>query len=354
MAKSPEEPPLTMAQIAAVAGVSVATVSKVINQRTDVAPTTRERVERVMAERGYMLNKAARSLRKGNSGQIDFLVGQELNSYYAFEILRGVEEALLPTEVRMVLASTHALREREQQWRQRLSEGAIDGAVLVLADKRSLYLQELTRRGIPFVVVDPFGELGPEDLSVSATNWSGGKLATAYLLSLGHRRIAALMGLPDHPCTQDRIAGYRHALQEAGVPVDPALIHFANFHAEQAYQEMMQILALPEMPTAIFVGSDEQCLGVYRALFERGIAVPGAMSVIGFDNMPYAEWVTPALTTIHQPLLEMGRVATKLLLRLIAGEPVESVRIELATPLIKRASCAPPQGNLISNPASLP
>ena len=341
MTKSPVKAPLTMAQIAAVAGVSVATVSKVINQRTDVAPATRERVERAMVEHGYVLNKAARSLRKGRSGQIDFLVGQELNSYYAFEILRGVEEALLSTEVRVVLASTHAHREREQQWRQRLSEGATDGAVLVLANKRSLYLQELSRRGIPSVVVDPFGELGPEDLSVSATNWAGGKLATEYLLSLGHRRIAALMGLPEHPCTQDRLAGYRQALQEAGVSVDPALIRFADFHAERAHQEMMQLLALPGPPTAIFVGNDEQSLGVYRALYERGIAIPDAMSVVGFDNMPYAEWVTPALTTIHQPLLEMGRVATKMVLRLIAGEPVETIRVELATPLIKRASCAP-------------
>jgi LacI family transcriptional regulator len=339
------KPPLTMSQIATVAGVSVATVSKVINQRADVAPATRERVEQAMAQQGYVLNRAARSLRKGRSGQIDFLVGQELSSYYAFEILRGVEEALLSTEVRVVLASTHAHREREQQWRQRLSEGATDGAILVLADKRSLYLQELGRRHIPFVVVDPLGELGPEDLSVSATNWAGGKLATRYLLSLGHRRIAAVMGLADHPCTQDRLAGYRLALQEAGVSVDPALIRFADFHGEQAHQEMEQLLALPEPPTAVFVGNDEQCLGVYRALYECGIAVPDAMSVVGFDNMPYAEWVTPALTTIHQPLLEMGRVATKMVLRLIAGEPVETLRVELATPLIKRASCAPRKEN---------
>jgi DNA-binding LacI/PurR family transcriptional regulator len=275
-----------MSQIAAVAGVSVATVSKVINQRDDVAPATRERVEQSMAEQGYVLNRAARSLRKGRSGQIDFLVGQELNSYYAFEILRGVEEALLSTEVRVVLASTHAHREREQQWRQRLSEGATDGAILVLADKHSLYLQELDRRGIPFVVVDPLGELGPEDLSVSATNWAGGKLATQYLLSLGHRRIAAVMGQASHPCTQDRLAGYRLSLQEAGVSVDPALIRFADFHGERAHQEMVQLLALPEPPTAVFVGNDEQCLGVYRALYECGIAVPDAMSVVGFENFP--------------------------------------------------------------------
>lgn len=173
----------------------------------------------------------------------------------------------------------------------------------------------------------------------------GGKLATQYLLSLGHRRIAVVMGEASHPCTQDRLAGYRLALQEAGVSIDPALIRFADFHGERAHQEMMQLLALPEAPTAVFVGNDEQCLGVYRAVYECGIAIPDAMSVVGFDNMPYAEWVTPALTTVHQPLLEMGRVATKMVLRLIAGEPIETIRVELATPLITRASCAPRKGN---------
>jgi LacI family transcriptional regulator len=337
--------PLTMAQIAAAASVSIPTVSKVINQRADVAPATRQRVERVMAEYGYVINRAARSLRKGKSGQIDFLVGPEFNSYYAFEILRGVEEALLSTEVQVVLASAHVHQQRERQWRQRLADSATDGAIVVLADRRSILLQVLHRYQIPFVVVDPLGELGPDDLSVSATNWAGGKAATEYLLSLGHRRIAALLGSPALPSTRDRLNGYRVALQESGVSIDPELIRYGDFHMERAYQEMGHLLALPEPPTAVFAGNDEQCLGVYRVLHERGISVPDAMSVVGFDNMAYAEWVTPALTTVRQPLLEMGRVATKMLLRLIAGEPVDAVRVELATPLIKRASCGSPRQN---------
>ena len=336
---------LTMAEIAAAAGVSVPTVSKVINQRADVAPATRERVERVIAEHGYVINRAARSLRKGQSGQIDFVV-QSLNSVYAWQILSGVEEALIPTEVRAVLALTHDHQQRERQWIQRLTDGSTDGAVLVLADIRSWQLEELRRRQIPFVVVDPMGELGPDDLSVSATNWAGGKTATQYLLSLGHRRIAALMGTPDHPAPRDRLSGYRLALQEAGIPVDPVLIRYADFHFQRAYEEMNHLLALPEPPTAVFAGNDEQCLGVYRALQEHGMAVPEAMSVVGFDDMPFAALMTPALTTIRQPLLEMGRVATKMLLRLIAGEPVDAVRVELATPLIKRASCGAPRQDL--------
>jgi LacI family transcriptional regulator len=340
MARPSADRPLTLAQLAAVAGVSVPTVSKVINQRADVAPATRERVERAMAEYGYVVNRAGRALRQGRSATIDFVV-QSLNSEYASEILRGIEESLAPTEVRVVLATTHDHQQRERQWMQRLADGSTDGAVLVLADKSSLHLQELRRRRIPFVVVDSLGELGPDDLSVAATNWAGGRTATQYLLSLGHCRIAALLGPAEFPCTRDRLAGYRAALDEAGVAIDQALIRYGDWHVERAYREMCQLLALPDLPTAVFVGSDEQALGVYRALHDHSLPVPDAMSVVGFDDMPYAAWITPALTTVRQPLLEMGRVATKMLLRLIAGELVESIRVELATPLVKRASCGP-------------
>lgn len=340
MTESSARQPLTMSQIAEAAGVSIPTVSKVINQRADVAPATRERVQRVMEQYGYVLNRAGRSLRKGHNGQIDFVV-QGLHSYYVFEILRGVEDALLSTEFRVTLNSTHDHQQHERQWRQRLTDGSTDGAVVVLADSQSTHLQELRRRHIPFVVVDRLGQLDPDDLSVSATNLAGGKKATEYLLSLGHRRIAALMGPPNFPCNQDRLSGYRIALQEAEITSDPALIRYGDFHVEQAYQEMKHLLDLPDPPTAVFVGNDEQSLGVYRALQERGLPIPEAMSVVGFDNMAYTAWVTPALTTVQQPLLEMGRVATKMLLRLIAGEPIDTLRVELATPLIKRASCAP-------------
>ena len=336
--------PLTLAQVAARAGVSVPTVSKVINQRPDVAPATRERVQRVLAEHGYVLGRAGRPsghARGGLGAQIDFVV-HSLHSTYAAEILRGVEDAVLSTDARVVLASTDGRRQREQQWARRLAAGATDGAILVLADRASVQLRELEHHRIPFVVVDRLGELGPEDLSVGATNWAGGKAATEYLLTLGHRRIGALLGPPAFPCSRDRLAGYRAAMDAAGIPVDPALILHGDWQFERAYADMCALLALPDPPTAVFVGSDEQCLGVYRALHERGLSIPEAMSVVGFDDMPSAALLTPALTTVRQPLREMGRVATTMLLRVIAGEPIEIPRVELATPLIRRASCQPP------------
>jgi LacI family transcriptional regulator len=335
--------PLTLAQVAALAAVSVPTVSKVINGRADVAPATRARVQQVLAKQGYVLGRAGRPRGDGHGDgevQIDVVV-HSLHTYAA-EIVRGVEEAALGTDARVVLASTHGQRARERQWVRRLAAGALDGAVLILADQTSEQLRELRRHRVPFVVVDRLGELGPEDLSVSATNWAGGRAATAYLLGLGHRRIAALLGPPAFPCTRDRLAGYRAALDAADVPIDPTLIRHGDWHFAGGYAEMRALLALPAPPTAVFVGSDEQCLGVYRALHAHGLAVPAAMSVVGFDDMPYAELLTPALTTVRQPLREMGRVATTMLLRVIAGEPVDTLRVELATPLITRASCGPP------------
>jgi len=339
MVESSSERPLTLAEVAAAAGVSIPTVSKVINQRSDVAPATRERVQRVLSEHGYVVNRAGRSLRQGKSRQID-VISQDLDSYYAFQILRGIQDALLSTDVRAVLASTHDHRRRELQWIQRLADGSTDGAILILADRTSLHLQELRRRSIPFVVVDPAGELGPEDLSVTATNRSGTRAAIDYVLSLGHRRIAALLGPVGAPATQARLGGYRAALTEAGLPLHVGLVRYGDWQAEGAVIETARLLALSDHPTAVFAGNDTQALGVYRALQRHGLRVPDDMSVVGFDDLPYAALITPSLTTVRQPLLEMGRVATTMLLRLIAGEEVDSVRVELATPLIIRESCA--------------
>ena len=204
MPKASTNRPLTMSQVAAAAGVSVPTVSKVLNQRADVAPATRERVQRVMSEYGYVINRAGRSLRKGQSGQIDFVV-QSLNSEYAAEILRGVEEALVSTEMRVVLASTHDHQQRERQWFQRLADGSTDGAVIVSADTMTMHLQELRRRHIPFVVVDQMAELGPDDLSVSATNWAGGKAATH---DCSHSAIVGLQRCSAHRPSHVRRIGW--------------------------------------------------------------------------------------------------------------------------------------------------
>lgn len=329
----------TIAEIATQAGVSIPTVSRVLNNRPDVAPATRERVEQVIRECGFVRSRIANSLRRGSSGIVD-LVLPDIDSPYEVEIIRGVEEIIERTELRLALTTTHQDLQKERLWLAKVIDGATDGVILVLAHGQSERLDTLHHHHIPFVVVDHQGGLGPDIPSVGATNWSGGRVATEHLLSLGHRRIAVIGGPPSFRCSLDRIAGYRAELEAAGIPVDPQLIRPGEFKQQTGYEQTCALLELEHPPTAIFAGSDMQAMGVYSALRARGLTVPDAMSVIGFDDVPFASIVTPTLTTIRQPLIEMGRMATTMLLRLIAKEPLDSLRVELATSLLVRESCA--------------
>ncbi len=333
---------LTIAEIAAQAGVSIPTVSRVLNGRPDVAPATRARIEQIIKESGYVRSSAAKALRKGSSGIIDLLV-PHLDNQYVTEIVRGVEEALERTGLRLALSFTQGKSFGERQWLDKIADRATDGVILVLARGQSSRLNELRQRGIPFVVVDHRGELGPDVPSVGSTNWAGGRIAVEYLLSLGHKRIAIIAGPPSFRCSLDRIAGYCSALEAAGIPIDPNLIRPGDFRLQSGYTQTMALLALPHPPTAIFAGSDMQAMGVYKALYLRNIRVPEGMSVIGFDDIPFTGIASPSLTSVRQPLFDMGRVATTMLLRLVAGESLDSPRVELATTLITRESCAPPR-----------
>jgi LacI family transcriptional regulator len=329
----------TIAEIAAKAGVSIPTVSRVLNNRPDVSAATRERVEQVIKESGFIRSRVKNVL-KESSGIIDMLI-PDLTTLYPVEIVRGVEEVLERTELRLALSLTHNMLESEERWLSKVIDGSTDGAILVLAHGQSKRLDMLHQHKIPFVVVDHRGELGPDVPSVGATNWLGGRLATEHLLALGHRRIAIISGDASLRCSRDRIAGYRAALEDAGVAVDAELIRPGAFIQQTGYEQTCALLDLAEPPTAIFAGSDTQAMGVYAALRARGLSLPGDMSVVGFDDVPLASIVTPALTTVRQPLAEMGRVATTMLLRLIAEEPLDSRRVELTTTLIVRESTAP-------------
>ncbi len=321
------------------------TVSRVLNKRPDVAPQTRERVERMIAQSGFVPARAANARREGRHGLIDLVV-PALDTGYSLEIARGVEAALEPTGYRLVLSCTYSSSrdpaKQERTWLARLSQGKTDGAILVLYADQSRRLEALRRRHIPFVIVDPVGDLGPDVPSVGATNWAGARAATEYLLSLGHRRVGFIGGPPSLLCAEERLSGYRSALEAAGTRVAPELVRPGNFMDDVGYKQTLALMELAEPPTAIFAGSDSQALGAYGALRQLGKCVPDDVSVVGFDDTLVAPLVTPALTTVRQPLAEMGRFAVRNLLRVIEGRPLSSMRVQLATTLIIRGSCAPP------------
>ncbi|EYR64223.1 LacI family transcriptional regulator [Actinotalea ferrariae CF5-4] len=343
----------TISAIATEAGVSVATVSKVLNGRPDVSAATRALVEQVLERHDYRRRRG----RVGTPARLIDLVFHELDSAWAVEIIRGVEAVCGRERVGVVLSELGGAHRPRQEWLDDVVARRPLGVLLVLSDLHPAQRRQLETRGIPYVVVDTAGEVPGDVPTVGSQNWNGGLAATRHLLGLGHRRIAVVSGPADVLCSRARIDGYRSALEEAGVPVDPALIRHGNFFVDGGHAHARELLATPDPPTAIFGGSDLQSIGVLRAAREAGLRVPEDLSVVGYDDLPVAEWMGPALTTVRQPLEEMAATATRMVLALAAGETIANPRIELATELVVRGSTAPPPaarpaGDAAGNPST--
>jgi DNA-binding LacI/PurR family transcriptional regulator len=329
--------PVTIAVIAESAGVSVPTVSKVINGRSGVSADTRARVEAAIGEYGY------RRPSTGTRAKIMELVFRELESVWAVEIIRGVEQVAKKNRVHVFVSDFGLHDTYEPAWLQQ-SPAHRPSCVISVAQLSAEERAQLSARGIPFVVFDPTTELPTEVPFVGATNWTGGQSATRHLAELGHRRIAMITG-PDHILfCRARLAGYRSALEAAGLPVAADLVVHTNYLTrDEGYAAARALFALDSRPTAIFASNDLQAIGVYQAAREAGLHIPEDVSVVGFDDLPIAAWIDPPLTTVHQPLAEMAATATEMALAIGRGEQTFQVGVELATSLIVRASTGPPR-----------
>ena len=326
---------VTMAEVAAAAQVSVPTVSKVLNGRPDVAPETRSRVEAIFDQYGYRQSAPQRSRR---NGLID-LVFTDL-SPWAIEIIRGAEHAALESKHR-VAVTLAADRKEITRWLASLATSRSDGVILVLTELAAEHRERLADLNTPVVIIDPIGQPDPNVPSIGAGNWAGGLAATEHLIALGHRRIGTITGRPNVLCSQARLGGYRAALEGAGLDVDDDLIAHGDFRYESGLAAAAKMLDLPEPPTAIFAASDVQAMGVYEAARQRQLRLPDELSVVGFDDVPMAEWMAPPLTTVRQPLEEMAALAVRTLLSGTAA--TFNQRVELATNLVVRASTVPPR-----------
>ncbi len=329
----------TLALIAAEAGVSPATVSKVLNGRTDVAASTRERIEELLRTHNYPGPGGARRARR--SGLID-LVLAGLDSPWAVEILRGVEAECAEHGTGVVVSLVREDDARPPSWQNLPALHHSDGVILVTSRMSRRQRDQLARAGVGLVLVDPVNIPDNDIPSVGATNWAGGKSATEHLIELGHRRIGMIGGPAGMLCTQARVDGYRTALERAGIEVDKDLVRYGDFHHQGGFARTRELLELPDPPTAIFAGSDEQAMGAYQAARLAGLRIPEDLSVVGYDDLPAYEWLSPPLTTLRHPREEMGRVAARTLLQLLDGRPPLTPRVELATDLRVRASTAPP------------
>ena len=326
---------VTITDVARAAGVSVATVSKVLNDRYGVASATSERVREVIAGLGYESSLVARSLRSHRTHVIGILVAEF--EPFSTEILKGAAEALGDTGYEL-LAYTGGRHNEGAGWERRylsrLSGTLIDGAVLVTPTVVDVATT------VPVVAIDP--HQGPSGLpTVDSDNLGGAIRATEHLLELGHRRIGLVAGRPDLESSRLREEGYRQALSAAGIPVDPALVRVGDYRKTSSRGPATELLSMPDRPTAVFAANDQSAISTIEVAGELGLRVPEDLSVIGFDDVPESRTTTPPLSTVRQPIQQMGATAIELLIALIDGTPVESTHVRLPTTLVRRASTAP-------------
>ena len=327
---------ITLAEIATEAGVSLSTISKVLNGRPDVAAATRGRVETMLAQHGYLRRKSGQA-----ESRLVELVFHELEAAWSMEIIRGVENIATEHGMSVVLTESGSRHAPAPDWIEGVMRRRPIGVVLVFSDLPPEYREVLRSRAIPFVIIDPAGDPSPDVPSIGSANWSGGLMATRHLIELGHKRIAAITGPDDMMCSHARIDGFRSAMSSAGLPINPDWIRFGDFHTTGGHEHGLDLLKGEDRPTAIFAGSDLQALGVLEAVRGLGLRVPEDLSIVGYDDIPMAKWVSPRLTTIRQPLRRMAEEATRLVIRM-SQAPLDSVpRMDLATSLVVRESTGP-------------
>lgn len=341
MTVRPEKP--TLAAVALRAGVSAPTVSKVVNGREDVSPDTRARVLAALEALGYQSPVQRRTTAPGQT--VVEVVFDALNSAYAVEILNGVLEYAGTTDVEVVLSVTSQVTGAAlspERRAQRMVDAGRSGMIVVTSAFSAAQLHAFRRRKIPVAVIDPLNPPPADVVSVGATNWAGGKAATEHLLQLGHSRIGFLGGPEAAECNQARLHGYMAALMAKDVTVDPSYVLSGSFRSDHGARGLKALLSLAEPPTAIFAASDSIALGVLGEARRNGLRIPEDLSLVGFDGTYQAEESIPPLTSVAQPLQEMGRAALRAVLRQLHGEALDSQRVELATHLVVRESTAAP------------
>jgi LacI family transcriptional regulator len=336
----------TLATVAASAGVSVATVSKVVNGRADVGPATRARVESLLRQHDYIGPRPTAPRRSAATTRVELMFAGPLSAY-STEVIQGVLEAGREAGASVAI-SVHPEGQRlteagrPRTWARDLAAAGRQAVIAVVDELTAADVTALARVHLPLVVIDPLNLPPSRVTSVGSTNFAGGMAATQHLLSLGHRCIAYLGGPQMAACNQARLHGYRAAMEAAGLSVPDGYVRSGHFRYADGVIGGAALLDLPEPPTAVFAGSDESAAGVLEAARARGLRIPEDLSVVGFDDTEVARLASPPLTTVRQPLREMGGVALRTALRLANGERLDSHHVELATELVVRGSTAPP------------
>ncbi|MEV6284534.1 LacI family DNA-binding transcriptional regulator [Kribbella sp. NPDC051770] len=324
----------TVREVAAATGVSIATVSRVLNQQGSVAPETRALVERAVEELGLRAPSPRGGTPKPAAGAVYVRCPYLLTDYFGL-IVSSIAESLDRHGRQLVLNAGQGVASTLRE------QSGIAGALLILPPESPDELLQLRNRRTPFVVVDPRTPLPRDIASVSAAHFSGARQISAHLTSLGHRRIGVVAGPREWLASDARLGGHAAALADAGSLPDPSLVRYVEPTTEEGHRAAGELLDLPDRPTALVAFNDKVAVGALQAAAERGLRVPEDLSVAGFDDIDVSRATSPMLTTVRQPLQEMGRMAVSLLIRLLDRHEVEALHVELATELVVRGSTGP-------------
>ena len=333
--------PLTLEEIAELTGVSRSTVSRVVNDQPNVRDQVRERVWQVIHETGYQPHAAARSLVTRRTHIIGTIIPEAVTKLFTDPffplLLFGVTETCNAHKYHLMLSLFNGPADQEELYRRIVGGGNLDGVLVASAHLDDPLFPKLLQDGVPFVLV---GRHPDERVNyIDVDNVGGARMAVEHLIRLGHTRIATITGPASMAHGEDRLVGYRQALEAHHLPVDEKLIVEGDYTEPSGSMGAQRLL--PASPTAIFAASDMMAIGALKALREAGLRVPDDIALIGFDDLRIAAAIEPALTTVHQPIERLGSMAVDLLLDLIANSPngQSPVRMILPTQLVVRASC---------------
>lgn len=327
---------VTIQDVAEAAGVSVSTVSRVLNDKDDVAPETYQKVQGVIEELGYTSSLAARSMRSRQTNVIG-LIMPDVEDPFSIQVMKGVNRAIAELDYDLIIYTGGDIKkessaDQERRYVSLLNSSITDGVIVVTPAATTFSTAS------PVVAVDPNNE-SPDCPAVIATNRDGALSVMEYLTGLGHHRIGFIGGRPDLRSAVRRLQGYKDGLQQANIPLEQELVQIGDYSRKTGFACAQRLLNLSEPPTAIFAANDQSAIGVIKAAHEAGLRIPDDLSVVGFDGIPEAAFMSPALTTVEQSMDKMGYVATEMLIRLIQGESLDSHLYKMPTRLIIRDSC---------------
>ncbi len=329
---------VTITDIAKSAGVSKTTVSRVLNDKPEVDSSTRERVLKTIKETGFVPQITAINLAKGNSNIIGLLV-PTLTSPYSLTVVQGVAEKIAETDYELILYTTSLSEKNQERFIKKIAKKLIDGLVILLPRNFKNIQTQILKHKIPIVLIDHRG-VDLDLSSISASNKKGAFDAVEYLIILKHKHIGFITGLMDFGCSQERLAGYREALQKNDINIDDSIIKFGDFTEASGYMCSKELLKQQNEVTALFCSNDEMAFGAIQAVKDLGLKIPDDISIIGFDDVPKAAYSFPPLTTVKQPLQAMGEKAAELVIQQIRASSFEKEDLFLDTQLIIRDTCS--------------